>query len=75
LDPNQKRQKPPKPEEYYKWVMRLSLPNMHRPDFVLIVHNMFERHKAVSTSYLRAKAQIGENTNADLFAEMSCEDL
>jgi hypothetical protein len=36
---------------------------------------MVERHKAVATFYLRAKAKVGENSNADLFAEMSSEDL
>ena len=55
--------------------MKLSLPNMHRADFVLIVHNMFERQRAVSISYLRAKAQIGDVMNGELFAEMSSDDL
>ncbi len=48
---------------------------MHCADFILIVRNMFERHKAVTTSYLLAKAQVDEISNADLFAEMSSEDL
>jgi hypothetical protein len=53
--------------------MKLGLPNS--ADFVLIVHNMFESHKTVSTAYLRALAPVGEITNGELFAEMSSEDL
>ena len=45
----------PTPQEYYRWLMKLSLPNMRCADFVQIVHNMFERQRAVSVLYLQAK--------------------
>ena len=65
----------PRHDEYYRWLLRLSLPNMHRGEFILVIHNMFERYKAVNTSFLRARMQIGELTNAELFSEMSSDDL
>ena len=65
----------PRHDEYYRWLLKLSLPNMHRGDFILVIHNMFERYKAVNTSFLRARMQIGEFTNAELFSEMSSDDL
>jgi hypothetical protein len=70
-----KQVKTPRPEEYYQWLLRLSLPNMHRAEFILIIHNMFERNRAVLTSFLRAKTEIGSSSQAELFADMSSEDL
>ncbi len=55
--------------------MKLSSPNMHHADFVLIVHNIFERQRAVSISYLRAKAQINDVMNGELFSKMSPDHL
>jgi PIF1-like helicase/Helitron helicase-like domain at N-terminus len=69
------KSKVPNPDSYYKWLMKLSLPNMHRADFVLVVHNMFERNRAVSTSWMRGIAPHGAGNYGELFAEMDSEEL
>jgi hypothetical protein len=38
---------------YYKFLNSLSNPNNHRPDFVLVVHNMFERLRMVKSTFMR----------------------
>ena len=69
------KSKIPNADAYYKWLMKLSLPNMHRADFVLVVHNMFERNRAVSTSWMRGVAPHGAGNYGELFAEMDSEEL
>jgi hypothetical protein len=69
------KSKIPNADAYYKWLMKLSLPNMHRADFVLVVHNMFERNRAVSTSWMRGVAPHGTGNYGELFAEMDSEEL
>jgi hypothetical protein len=61
----------PSQVDCYRWLLQLSLlPNMHRPDFVLIVHNMYERHRAMSASWLRAKSSFSTSNYGEIFADI-----
>ena len=52
---------------YLQYLMSLSNPNMHTPEFVLVVHNMFERNRLVMNSCMRVsdfeKELIGQLDN------------
>ncbi len=67
--------KKPRQEAYYKWLLSLSLPNMHCGDFVLVVHNMFERYRAVSASWLCARSSLSTSNYGKLFSQMDTDVL
>jgi hypothetical protein len=39
--------------EYLFHLQRLSICHMHQGDFIIVIHNMYEKQKAVSIGYLR----------------------
>ena len=61
--------------DHIKHLLSLSLPNMHRPEFILVTHNMYERHRAAEVSYLRCNYKSGGSSRAESFASMSVERL
>jgi hypothetical protein len=48
---------------------------MHRGDFILVLHNMYEKKKAVSIAYLRCLHKEGDGSIAEHFANMSVAQL
>jgi hypothetical protein len=53
---------------HHKCLRSLSDPDNHRPDFVLMLHNMFERQRMVKNTFLRCNddmAQSFANINKD----------
>ena len=61
--------------KYLFHLQRLSIRHMHRGDFILVIHNMYEKHKAVSIAYLRCLHKEGDQNIAELFANMTVEQL
>ena len=55
---------------YLKYLTTLRLPAFHRPEFVCITHNMFERQRMVSNSYIKTSDQEAEN-----FANITPEEM
>jgi len=60
---------------YLQHLLSLSLPNMHRAEFGVVVHNMYERHRAVGVSFLRCKHQSSGTSRAESFADINVEQL
>lgn len=60
---------------YLQHMQMLSTPAMHRGDFVLVMHNMYERQRAVSLAYLRCKHKVGDTAIASHFADMTLSQL
>ena len=60
---------------YLQHLQHLSIPHFHRGDFILVLHNMNERQRAVSVSYLRVMKQMGNDSFAEQIAEMGVEQL
>ena len=48
---------------------------MHQGDFTLVLHNMFERHKAISLAYLRCMHNVGNDTVGEHFGNMTLTEL
>jgi hypothetical protein len=48
---------------------------MHHGDFILILHNMYEKQKAVSIAYLHCLHKEGDGSMAEHFANMSVAQL
>jgi predicted helicase len=44
-------------------------------DFILVLHTMYERHKAVSIAYLRCMHKVGDGTIAEHFANMTVAQI
>jgi hypothetical protein len=61
--------------KYLFHLQRLSIRYMHQGDFILVIHNMYEKHKAVSIAYLRCLHKEGDQNIAKLFANMTVEQL
>jgi hypothetical protein len=61
--------------EYLFQLQRLSIHHMHRGDFILVLHNMYEKQKAVSIAYLRCLHREGDGTIAEHFANMTVAQL
>ena len=60
---------------YMQHLQKLSIRHFHRSDFILVLHNMYERQRAVSVSYLRVIKQLGNDSFAEQIAEMSVAQL
>ena len=62
---------------YCDHVHRLSLPQMHKPDFILILHNMFERDKILKSAVWKcnSKHKMNDPTLGQNFGVMSTLDL
>ena len=61
--------------EYLFHLQWLSIRHMHRGDFILVLHNMYEKQKAVSIAYLRCLHREGDGTIAEHFASMTVAQL
>ena len=61
--------------EYIRFIQELSIANMHRPDFVLVLHNMYERHQALNRSYLKCINRVGNKSAAEAFSDISVRGL
>ena len=48
---------------------------MHRGDFTLVLHNMFERHKAINLAYLWCMHNVRNNTVGEYFGNMTLTEL
>ena len=48
---------------------------MHRGDFILVLHNMFERHKAISLAYLWCMHKVRNDTVGEHFGNMTLTQL
>ena len=57
---------------HLQWML---IQHMHRGDFTLILHNMFERHKAISLAYLRCMHNVGNDTVGEHFGNMTLTEL
>ena len=62
-------------QEYLRHLQCLAICHMHRGDFILVLHNMYERHKAVSIAYLRCLYKVGDDTIGEHFANMTVAQL
>lgn len=55
---------------YLKYLSSLSSPNFHVPEFVTIIHNMIERKRLVTSSFLKVsddeKSSIGELNDSEM---------
>ena len=56
-------------------LQRLSICHMHRGDFILVLHNMYERQRAVSIAYLRCLHKVGDESIAEHFANLTVPQL
>jgi hypothetical protein len=56
---------------YMQHLQKLSICHFHWSDFILVLHNMYERQRAVSISYLSVIKQLGNDSFAEKIAEMS----
>ena len=71
-----KNQKVKNSNAAYLWhLQHMSIPHFQRGDFLLILHNMFERQKAVNVSYLRCINNFGEDSMGEHYASMTVEQL
>ena len=61
--------------EYLCHLQRLSIREMQRGDFILVLHNMYERQRAVRIAYLRCLHKVGEDSIAEHFANMTIPQL
>jgi hypothetical protein len=50
---------------YLQHLQHLSIASFHRSDFILVLHNMYERQRAVSIAYLRCKNMVGDESLAE----------
>jgi hypothetical protein len=53
----------------------MSISHFHRGDFILVLHNMYERQRAVLVAYLRAKNTMGNDSFAKHVAGMGLAQL
>ena len=60
---------------YISHLQRMSIRHMHQGDFTLILHNMFERHKAISLAYLQCMHNVGNDTVGKHFGNMTLTEL
>ena len=49
--------------------------HMHQGDFILVLHNMFERHKAISVTYLCCIHKVRNDTVGEYFGNMTVTQL
>jgi len=62
--------------DYLYHLQRLSSRHTKRGDFMLVLHNMYERHHAVSVAYLRCLHKVDDDTTiAEHFANMTVAQL
>ena len=61
--------------EYLHHLQHLSIRHFHRGDFILVLHNMYERQRAVSVSFLRCKNNFRNDSLADHIAGMGLAQL
>ena len=63
--------------EYFDHIHQLSLPNMHKADFLLILHNMFEHERAMRSAIWQcnSRADRYRNTTGILFVDMTSNEL
>jgi hypothetical protein len=61
---------------YLQHLQHSSIAHFHRADFILVLHNMYERQRAVSVAYLRAKnTLLGNDSFAEHVAGMGVAQL
>ena len=62
---------------YTDHIHHLSLPNMHKPDFILILHNMFERDRVLRSAvwHSNQRFKVGDPAVGELFSTMSSKLL
>ena len=48
---------------------------MHQGDVILVLHNMFERHKVMSLAYLQCMHKVGNDTVGKPFGNMTLTQL
>ena len=48
---------------------------MHQGVFILVLHNMFERHKAISLAYLHCMHKVRNDTVGEHFGNMTLTEL
>ena len=60
---------------YISHLQQMSIRHMHRGDFTLVLHNMFERHKAISLAYLQTMHNVGNDTVGEHFGNMTLTEL
>ena len=61
--------------ECLKHYMRLALPQMHRPIFVLLVCSMYQRLKSFSTAFVRCKSSFHGQTLAEHVSKLTVDDV
>ena len=60
---------------YISHLQQMSIQHMHQGDFTLVLHNMFERHKAISLAYLRCMHNVRNDTVGKHFGNMTLTEL
>ena len=63
------------PLECLKHYMRLSLPHMKRPDFVLAVCSIYHRIKSFTTGFLTCKSMLRGQTLAEQVSLLTADDI
>ena len=63
------------PKECLKHYCNMSLPQMHRPDFVLVVTSMYARMLAFDTGFIKCKAKVNGATLAERVSNLTPEDI
>ena len=60
---------------YISHLQRMLIRHMHWGDFTLVLHNIFERHKAINLAYLRCMHNVGNDTIGEHFGNMTLTEL
>lgn len=61
--------------EYIKFLLRSSMRAMHKPAFILVLHCMFERHRALTLSYLKCNNNMGNESVAEAYSNIKLSTL
>jgi hypothetical protein len=60
---------------YLQHLQHLSIRFFHRSDFILVLHNMYEKQRAVSVAFLWCKNNVGSDSMAEQFSEITVPQL
>jgi hypothetical protein len=62
-------------EDYYRYLMSLPHPAFHHPEFVLVIHNLYERSQATRTVFLKCKTKQGGSSIGEYLSQLTVDDL
>jgi hypothetical protein len=60
---------------YLQHLQMLSSPAMHCGDFILVMHNMYEKNHAMTVAYLHCLQKDDDNSIAEQYANMTLKQI